>query len=1477
MVEIKTIDFGKTEEKEKPIDFNKPRFEPKVIDFGPQPQVQTVSDVKEEQPIVVDKEEYISPYGRTFGEIYETVKALRELGAPDENVNKFLEQKNFTRDDFEKKSIEFEDYYKKRYGTDILGRPKKDFDVTKDLPSEFKLAPPIYKAAKSTTEVLGKVIGSLGDPGKKVVTTVDAVRDFIVDKTPVGIKDAATAVFDPYQDNGIITTLPQDMTQFLVPFAGLGKVGKLPGLNLIIGESDNLAKALVKTSVRGGVADVLAFDEDQARLANLLVEKPILGEGVKQFMEDYLVAKPEDTFAQKKLKQFAEGMGLGLSVDVLFRAAKGLFDFVNPKPKDLTGISDTLGDTLQEEVAKTGSKQKSKLEVKEKDSIKETVGKTTEEDEVLVFGAGKPDAEGKLTEVEVIKEKTSKVTPYDLEKNMTNELGDELLPAYKDSQNALEKQYDKVVASDVIDSLPTMPSVKATLNEISNATKKTGEAVIDFKPSNKSKMSQESFESNLKQQFGKVEKIGERGFRGGTTTTYKLSKPKRPIIKQELFKNADGSTTVASKMSEDIGFFKKNFTSRQGMTEEMFNMFLKNKGKKEIIQKDIERAVRDLQKSIKKDFGTTKLTDEQNKLINDALAGDEKSMSVFKDKIIQDEIITPALYKNVGNSITQMRKAVDKLSKELIETGAVDEKLAARIDNNIGTYLNRSYLLYTDPKYSKNLRQKNPLAIQRAREALKSINKKASDAEIEGIINSIIDKADLKLNDVIDSLGDTKIKFTTDSKALKKRKDIIPELRAMMGEIEDPFANFAQTYSKLANMINDYKLYKDLSDYALKEGIAIKTTQPLGSQYTVDVGDIGKSGPIKSPFQGLFSNKVFTKSIQDGIEIASIGDGALNALFTRPYLMYKSASQLAKTVLSHITHLRNMSGALISTLANGNISGFYKTVRVMKDYFTDRKNFDNITDYLLENGLLNSSVDYNILRKTLDDIKSPEDMENFFSKMFKPVSKVSRSVGKVYAFEDNIFKMAGFFSELNRYKKIYKNSTGPYNSLFDAPQEAVDRALTIARDTMPNYNLTPRGVQMFRRLPFFGNFITFAAESVRSGMSILRRGYQEILDGAATGNALLTQTGMARLGSFAAVLSLPSYLSIKSRLKNNISDEADIGIKELLPEYLKTGDIYYLSPIEFADNGDVMLTINNMAYTNPYAMWREPFNAAYVSYQKNKDYDNIALAIAKASKDSTKAFLSPFLQETMVSKALLNVLLSTMREDEIGGGLTRPVFQRSDTVPQKFAKAVGELIGPVTPGTLESLYTLIQSGLSEKKKGMGLTKDGSPKPFDLELLKNMTGIGPQKLNLSKLYAYKVNDFVKLISTPPKQVAKKLRDQTELNPQNVYNMYEKEIFNEFRMARNFAKFQNNLMDTGMSEADMQIAIENAGYSDRVKRNPMINTIIYGDNNFMPTDILTPTNFLNILDKQVPELDVDVLQEIYNKYWNKPLLGEEQDKQ
>mgnify|MGYP003110385228 FL=1 len=1461
MVEIKTIDFGKNKDKEKLIDFDKSSFKPKVIDFGPQPQAQTVPDIEEEQPIVVDKEEYISPYGKTFGEIYETVKALKELGAPDENVNKFLQQKNFTRDNFEKKSIEFENYYKspeKKLRESLTGEEEK-FNIKEDISSEFKIAPPIYKAAKSTTEVLGKVIGSLGDPGKKVVTTVDAVRDFIVDKTPVGIKDAATAVFDPYQDDGIITTLPQDMTQFLIPFAGLGKIGKLPGLNLIIGESDNLAKALIKTSIRGGAADVLAFDEDQARLANLLVDKPVLGEGVKQFMEDYLIAKPEDTFAQKKLKQFAEGMGLGLSVDVLFRAAKGLFDFVNPKPKDLTGITDTLGDTLQEEVAKTGSKQKSKLEVKEKNSIRETIGRTTKEDEVLVFGAGKPDAEGKLTEIEVIKEKTSKVTPYDLEKNMTNELGDELLPAYKGSQNALEKQYDKVVASDVVDSLPTVPSVKATLNEISNATKKNGEAVIDFKSNNKSKMSQENFESNLKQQFGKIEKVGEKGFRGGATITYKLSKPKRPIIKQELFKNADGRTTIASKMSEDIGFFKKNFTSRQGMTDEMFNMFLKNKGKKEIIQKDIEKAIRDLQKSIKKDFGTTKLTDKQSKLINDALAGGEQVG------------IVRTLYKNVGNSITQMRKVIDKLSKELIETGAVDEKLAAKIDNNIGTYLNRSYLLYTDPKYSKNIRQKNPLAIQRAREALKSINKKASDEQIEGLLNSIIDKADLKLNDVIDSIGDNKIKFTTDSKALKKRKDIIPELRAMMGEIEDPFANFAQTYSKLSNMLNDYKLYKDLSDYALKEGIALKTPQALGSQYTVDVKDLGKSGPIKSPFQGLFSNKVFTRAVQDGIEIASIGDGVLNAVFTRPYLMYKSSSQLAKTVLSHITHLRNMSGAAISTLANGNISGFYKTVKVMKDYFTDRKNFDNITEYLLENGLLNSSVDYNILRKTLDDIKGPGDMENFFSKIFKPVSKIS----KVYAFEDNIFKLAGFFSELNRYKKIYKNSTGPYNSLLDAPQEAVDRALTIARDTMPNYNLTPRGVQMFRRLPFFGNFITFAAESVRSGMSILRRGYQEILDGAATGNVLLTQTGMARLGSFAAVLGLPSYLSIKSRLKNNISDEADIGIKELLPEYLKTGDIYYLSPLEFANNGDVMLTINNMAYTNPYAMWREPFNAAYVSYQKNKDYDNVVVAIAKAAKDSTKAFFSPFLQETMVSKALLNVLLSTMREDEIGGSLTKPVFQRSDTVPQKFSKAVGELIGPVTPGTLESLYTLIQTGLSEQKKGMGLTKDGSPKPFDLELLKNITGIGPQKLNLSKLYAYKVNDFVRLIDTPPKQVAKKLRDQTELNPQNVYNMYEKEIFNEFRMARNFAKFQNNLMDTGMSKEDMQTAIERAGYSDRVKSNPLINSIIYDNDMFIPKQILTPTNFINIIEKQVPEVDVDILQGIYNKYINKELLGEEDE--
>ena len=201
---------------------------------------------------------------------------------------------------------------------------------------------------------------------------------------------------------------------------------------------------------------------------------------------------------------------------------------------------------------------------------------------------------------------------------------------------------------------------------------------------------------------------------------------------------------------------------------------------------------------------------------------------------IDDKFIIPECFDYVWMSGDRYETFFDEYIEKL-EASHWDEPRVQNFIINIGTYLNRSYLLYTDPKYSKNLRQKNPLAIQRAREALKSINKKTSDAEIEGILNSIIDKADLKLNDVIDSLGDSKIKFTTDSKALKKRKDIIPELRAMMGEIEDPFANFAQTYSKLSNMINDYKLYKDLSDYALKEGIAIKTTKPLGSQYVLKI------------------------------------------------------------------------------------------------------------------------------------------------------------------------------------------------------------------------------------------------------------------------------------------------------------------------------------------------------------------------------------------------------------------------------------------------------------------------------------------------------------------------------------------------------------------------------------------------------------------------------------------------------------------
>ena len=108
----------------------------------------------------------------------------------------------------------------------------------------------------------------------------------------------------------------QGATQFLlgfVPVLGwLGKAQKFSSLGKYAG--------IARTTTASTVADALAFDGQQQRLSNLLVQYPALENPVT----DFLAADEDDSEAAGRLKNVIEGMGVGLAAGSATAIVKGI-------------------------------------------------------------------------------------------------------------------------------------------------------------------------------------------------------------------------------------------------------------------------------------------------------------------------------------------------------------------------------------------------------------------------------------------------------------------------------------------------------------------------------------------------------------------------------------------------------------------------------------------------------------------------------------------------------------------------------------------------------------------------------------------------------------------------------------------------------------------------------------------------------------------------------------------------------------------------------------------------------------------------------------------------------------------------------------------------------------------------------------------------------------------------------------------------
>ena len=798
--------------------------------------------------------------------------------------------------------------------------------------------------------------------------------------------------------------------------------------------------------------------------------------------------------------------------------------------------------------------------------------------------------------------------------------------------------------------------------------------------------------------------LGKGAIKGGqqALTNETISKATDNLIKQPTKKFASNVSKGFSKTADyviptpikGIGnkiktWTSENLTSRMGLTDKGFGILLKKEGSAREAVLAAEKLTRKLQKAAKKEGFNVKGKDGEGnlKLLNMALnyKGPNENIENFVlrklraegktetaniigqmrnnidnlSKVVRDDIATGRFIKpNPKMTINSLSKKYNITPEELIRLNPnlTDEALKAgdlqkitlpslqtTIDDNLGIYLNRTYRIFDDPSYAKNIPEK---AREGALNYLKGLKDKEGNALLD---DTQVQKMLTHLSTGLKDKSARKEFFNLIGKRggtiLKRRQDIPVQIRALWGEVKDPYMNYVNTVTKTGNLISEFKFRQEIAEEALKQGKATRQSVP-GFSEVADIGDAedlsfakstmglgGTNTNINNPLKDLFLDPSWKKAIEQGTDVnLKLGDNPLgNAL--RFWMSAKAGSQAAKTIYSIPTHFRNIYGNIFMSIANGTVNpfDFAKSFKATAARFKGKMD-DNLRErigYYQRLGVIDSAIDIGSLRKAAGE-GFQFGPNSFAKKAFKnsQLDKVNRKIVQAYEAEDNLFKINAFENLNKRYKKAFPDMSQQQLDEFTAQR---------VRDMMPNYNLVPKAFKALRALPL-GNFVAFPAEVVRNSKNLVKYALNDINIGKGVidlsqvnpqtlqlpdGTALkgtarklykegyrgringgqLKGIGMTRAAGLTTAYVASDGMVEGSKLMFGVTDEQEQALNKIVPSWERGQSKIFTGPISRNKDGQIEADYFNLGPIDPYAYIKTPVKLMLSSIANNKDYN----------------------------------------------------------------------------------------------------------------------------------------------------------------------------------------------------------------------------------------------------------------------------------
>jgi hypothetical protein len=507
--------------------------------------------------------------------------------------------------------------------------------------------------------------------------------------------------------------------------------------------------------------------------------------------------------------------------------------------------------------------------------------------------------------------------------------------------------------------------------------------------------------------------------------------------------------------------------------------------------------------------------------------------------------------------------------------------------------------------------------------------------------------------------------------------------------------------------------------------------------------------------------------------------GFAGRLYSNLILYPKATSQMAKTILSPFTHMRNFLSAGAFATANGIIpfigpgeGAARKALRALQ-LGPRTKEGNEIYQELLKRGVVNSQVQLADLKALLKDVDFGSYLGSIkaFDKLAKGLTRIKRFAQDAYTAEDDFWKIFSYFKEQDRLFAAYeKAGIAQGNNFINMAGKTVkfnretikDEAADIVRNNIPNYAYVSDFVKGLRQYPV-GNFVSFPAEIMRTGTNIVKRGLDEIFYKVELPNGdiikPLQTIGLTRLLGMGVTTSVVPYAAISAgQALYDISKDELEAIKRYVPKWSKNSTIIPLK----GDDGKFKYI--DFSHMNAYDTLTRPIQTVINRVQSGEqDKDGIMDDFILGLFESTKELADPFITESIWTEALADLY---MRGGETRDGFR--VYNEEDSLGNQIYNSLAHLIKAQAPFNYQQLKRLKMSIKPEDDLGR-FSKGGKEYELGNELA-GIIGARAVEIDPANSIKYKVADYSRGTRNSKSLFTSAMLKGGPVTPEEIFDAY-----------------------------------------------------------------------------------------------------------